>query len=84
LSRRAAYLTRRVDELPTSPTRAPRGRWRSIGAKGGRGGDAETTEGAMALRPAGLLGFGPAAYDTTNASPDSQRLVIGEMTQDAF
>jgi hypothetical protein len=31
-----------------------------------------------------LWAIGPAAYHTTNASPDRERLVIGEMTQDAF
>jgi hypothetical protein len=31
-----------------------------------------------------LWAIGPAAYHTTNASPDRQRLAIGEMTQDAF
>jgi hypothetical protein len=31
-----------------------------------------------------LWAIGPAAYDTTNASPDRQRLAIGEMAQDAF
>jgi hypothetical protein len=31
----------------------------------------------------GRLGV-PAAYHTTNASPDRRRLVMGEMTQDAF
>jgi hypothetical protein len=31
-----------------------------------------------------LWAIGPAAYHTTNASPDRRRLAIGEMTQDAF
>jgi hypothetical protein len=31
-----------------------------------------------------LWAVGPAAYHTTNASPDRQRLPIGEMTQGAF
>jgi hypothetical protein len=30
------------------------------------------------------LGSNPAAYHTTNASPDRRRLAMGEMTQDAF
>jgi hypothetical protein len=39
---------------------------------------------AASMGPAALLAIGPAAYHTTNASPDRQRLAIGEKTQDAF
>jgi len=64
--------------LPPSPS----GWWWSIGpkgSKGGRGGDAETTEAAMALRPAGLLRVEALpVYCTTNASPDRRRLVMSE------
>jgi hypothetical protein len=31
-----------------------------------------------------LCAIGPAAYHTTNASPDRRRLAIGEMTQEGF